>query len=524
MAALNRRAFIAAGVTVGVGLAVATPFVLGGAGQPSTGAQLRSRARLPRPFSMTLRRPPILKPTATDGGVDRYDMTAHLATATILPGLRTPILGFGGVFPGPTIESRTGRPVVIRHRNALPIPLVVHLHGGHTPHDSDGYPTDYIYPEDMTYLDQHPSMDHDAQAMPAGGTTRGSRVYTYPQRQRAAMLWYHDHRMDFTGPSVWHGLAGLHIVRDDEEDALGLPGGTSELPLVLTDRAFDADGSFLYPSVDRTLVGTPGVTGDFVAGVLGDVMLVNGVPWPVTDVSRGSYRLRILNACNARRLRLRLDPPPSDGIVQIGTEGGLLGEPLTHEAFELAPAQRLDAVVDFSGYRPGTEVTLVDDFGDGAMGSIMRFRIGDARGVRFTPPSTLSAFERLHPSAATVTRRFRFQRGSVDHRNGWIIDGAPFSPTTIAARPRLGAVEVWELFADFHHPVHIHLDPFQVVGRGIQGPGPYDAGWKDTIDLRPGEQARIAVRFTDHVGRFVFHCHNLEHEDMAMMANFETVP
>jgi spore coat protein A len=221
-------------------------------------------------------------------------------------------------------------------------------------------------------------------------------------------------------------------------------------------------------------------------------------------------------------MRLRLDPSPHDGFVQIGTEGGLLAAPLQHDAFELAPAQRLDALDDFSRVPVGTLVTLYDDFADGDMHRVMRFRGGGAVGPRFTAPDTLSTIEKLDPGRAVVTRRFRFQRGSVDHRDGWIINEAPFSPTSVAARPKLGEIEIWELFADFHHPVHLHLDPFQVVGRGIYGPGPFDAGWKDTIDLRPGEQARIAVRFTDHVGRFVFHCHNLEHEDMAMMANFVT--
>ncbi|QDZ15952.1 multicopper oxidase family protein [Humibacter ginsenosidimutans] len=520
MAAVSRRAFIAGGVAVGVGLAVGIPFAVGASGATSTGQQLVSRARLPRPFTQRLVVPPTLTPVLT-GDVDRYEIVARTARARILPGLTTTIFGYNGIFPGPLIRSRSNHPIEVVYRNRLPVPIVTHLHGGHTPHDSDGYPTDYVYPEDMTYLRQHQEMSHET-PMPAGDTTNGTRTYRYPLRQRAAMLWYHDHRMDFTGPSVWFGLAGAHIVNDDEEDALGLPDGAREIPLVLTDRAFNDDGSLLYPAVDRTLTTTPGVTGGFVAGVLGDVMLVNGVPWPVADVERASYRIRMLNACNARRLRLRLDPPPTDGIVQIGTEGGLLDAPLTYDAFELAPAQRLDAVVDFSRFAPGTEVTLYNDFGDGGMKNVMRFRVNSTSGPRYTVPSALSSVERLDPASATVTRRFRFQRGTVDHRSGWIIGNSPFSPSEVSASPRLGDVEIWELFADFHHPVHIHLDPFQVISRGINGPGAFDAGWKDTIDLVPGEQARIAVRFRDHVGRFVFHCHNLEHEDMAMMANFVT--
>jgi spore coat protein A len=412
------------------------------------------------------------------------------------------------------------------------VPTVVHLHGGRTPHDSDGYPTDYVYPTDMTYLNQqqagHESMGSGMmstmQAMPAGDTANGTRSYTYPLEQRAAALWYHDHRMDFTGPSVWRGLAGFHFVRDDEEDGLNLPSGQHELPLMIVDRSFDEDGQLWYPSTDPSLVGEPGVTGNYVAGVLGDVMLVNGTPWPTHDVDQASYRLRLLNASNARRLSLRLDPPPaSGGFVQIGTDGGLLAAPVTLDHIELAPAQRFDVIVDFTGYAPGTTVTMVNDFGQGAMSNVMQFVVGAAGGPAFTVPATLSTIEPLTAAQAVTTRSFRFATGTVNNMPGWLIGGRPFTPDDIAASVALGSVEVWELFADLHHPVHIHLSPFQVLSRGSNGPGPFDAGWKDTIDLNPGEQARIAIRFDGYPGKYVFHCHNLEHEDMAMMANFVTL-
>lgn len=526
MRPISRRAFLAgtagvAGAAVAAGLGL--PYLLSPSSESSTGAVLTSRLPRPLPFQQPLRIPPVLTPTRTAAGVDRYEITARPAAVSIVPGTTTQILGFDGIFPGPTIVSRRDRTTEVLHRNRLPVPIVVHLHGGHTPVESDGYPIDLVYPADLRYLDAHRmSMSGalaDMAGTAAGGDiSHGERTYTYPMHQRAATLWYHDHRMGFTGPSVWRGLAGFHLVRDDEEDALGLPSGRYELPLFLTDRSFEADGAFRYPSVDPTLVNTPGVTDRFTAGVLGDIMLVNAVPWPRASVERASYRLRFLNGCNARRLRLRLDPAPADGIVQIGTEGGLLAAPLAHDDFELAPAQRLDAVIDFSRYAPGTTVTLYNDFGEGDMGRIMRFVVGSEGGPRYRVPDRLSDLQPVDVSQAVVTRSFRFQAGGP----GWVINSAPFSPDIALARPKLGQLEIWELFADFSHPVHTHLDPFQVIARGIQGPGPYDAGWKDTIDLRPAEQARIAVRFTDYAGRFVFHCHNLEHEDMAMMANFVT--
>jgi spore coat protein A len=251
-------------------------------------------------------------------------------------------------------------------------------------------------------------------------------------------------------------------------------------------------------------------------------MLVNGTPWPVARVDGAAYRIRILNACNARRLDLRLDPQPDGAMTQIGSDGGLLAAPVRQEHFELAPAQRLDVIVDFGNLRPGTVVTMYNDFGDGNMAQVMRFLVGDHSDDTFTVPSTLSTIEDLSKVRPVIRRTFRFQQGAVGSMNGWLIDGQPFSPDNIAAASTLGTVEVWRLLADFHHPVHIHLNPFQVLSRGINGPGPFDGGWKDTIDLRPAEEAAIAIRFDGYAGKYVFHCHNLEHEDMAMMANFVT--
>lgn len=487
MTGLSRRAFVGAGLAAGVGVGIGVPFALGARGSTSTGAVLRSLHPLPPAFSARLPVPPVLDPVRRDTQADYYEITQTRANVSLLPGVRTEIWAYNGIFPGPTIVSRRGRTSVVTHRNLLPTPKVVHLHGGRTPPGSDGYPADLQPP--MSTVD-----------------------HTYPFDQRAATLWYHDHRMGFTGPGVWHGLAGFHLVRDDEEDALGLPTGPRELPLMIADRSFDADGSLRYPSVDPALV-TPGVTDRFLAGVLGDVMLVNGAPWPVGAVEGAQYRLRILNACNARRLDLRLDPGGS--LTQIGTDGGLLAAPLRHDHVELAPAQRLDAIVDFAAYPPGTVVRLVNDFGEGPMGEVLRFRVGERAPDGFRLPDRLSTIEPLGPPA--VTRTLRFESAGKD---GWRINGEPFGMDAVAARPALGAVEVWRLVTDLHHPVHLHLSPFQVLSRGIGGPGPFDAGWKDTIDLRPAEEAAIAVRFDGYRGKYVFHCHNLEHEDMAMMGNF----
>jgi spore coat protein A len=350
--------------------------------------------------------------------------------------------------------------------------------------------------------------------------------------QRAATLWYHDHRMDFTGPQVYGGLAGFQIVRDAEEDALPLPKGEKDVPLMICDRSFDEDGSFLYPPVDPSLQGEPGVRDAYMGGVLGDVILVNGAPWPFMEVSNTRYRFRIVNASNARRYELALDPAPQDGapFIQIGGDGALLGVPLSHRSIPIAQAERFDVVIDFADYPVGTKVTLKNRIGEGTTADIMQFRIIRKENDESAIPGRLSdmaEFDALDESDARLTRRFQFTRVDDEGKVLWGINDKVFDPGRMGARPRLGSTEIWEFTTDAHHPVHLHLVHFRVLSREAFGRGgkplPTDAGWKDTVDLRPREVACVLVRFNGYRGRYVFYCHNLEHEDMMMMANFEVV-
>ncbi|MFC4466897.1 multicopper oxidase family protein [Streptomyces xiangluensis] len=522
MSRLSRRRFLGVLGSAAAAAGVGVPFVSGIAGSTSTGEQLVSRVPLPRPYTLPFTVPPVLAPARSDAAGDHYEIVQRAAKVELLPGVPTEIWGYNGIFPGPTIVSRSGRPAVVRHRNELPVPVVVHLHGGRTPSSDDGYPTDLLMPVGAPAgQGDHMSGSHAGRMSdPAASISTGERDYRYPLRQRSATLWYHDHRMDFTGPSVWRGLAGFHLVGNAEEDALPLPRDDRDLPLMIADRAFGDDGSLLYPSLDPTLA-RPGVQAAYGSGVLGDVILVNGVPWPLAEVSATRHRLRLLNASNARRYRLALDPPPpgGGGLVQIGTDGGLLERPVRHDAIDLAPAQRYDVVVDFGAYRVGQEVTLINQFGTGSTEDVMRFRVARSGRDDTRIPDRLSRIPGLRPADALVTRTMRFQHDDVHGMAGWTINGQPFAPGLVHARARLDSVEIWRLTSDFHHPVHLHLAPFQVLSRGNSGPGPYDLGWKDTLDLRPAEQATIIVRFDGYTGRYVFHCHNLEHEDMAMMGN-----
>jgi spore coat protein A len=346
----------------------------------------------------------------------------------------------------------------------------------------------------------------------------GEREYIYANDQRAATLWYHDHRMDFTAPQVWWGLAGFYILRDAEEERLGLPRGDKEILLMICDRSFDADGSFLYPALDPSLRETPGVDARYMGGVLGDVILVNGVPWPRLEVANVKYRFRILNASNARRYDLETEGAAS--LIQIGSDGGLLAGPLAHRTIRIAPSERFDVVVDFSKCPIGSTVTLVNRAGDGPAGQIMRFDVFRNERDESNLPAKLSDIPFPNPEDAVITRvlDFSYQRRS----HSWRINGNPFDPARMDARPKLDTAEIWRLQTDFNHPLHLHLVHFQVLGHSGR-PGPYDEGWKDTIDLGPGQTADILVRFTGYRGRYVFHCHNLEHEDMSMMGNFEVV-
>jgi len=520
---LSRREFLRLGLVAGTG--VALPFSASaccGSGEGSTGTLLPSKAKPPERFRMPLPIPPVLEPVRTEAGVDHYEITQKVGRMEILPGLRTEVWGYDGIFPGPTIESRSGRKTVVLQTNELPVPVSTHLHGGRTPPGSDGYPTDSIPPKNMAH--DHSMEAHGSMSM---GDPRHSKEYVYPLEQRAATLWYHDHRMDFTGPQVWRGLAGFHIVRDDEDDALPLPKGERDVPLMICDRSFDEDGSFLYPSLDSSLQGKPGVEDGYMDGVLGDTILVNGAPWPVLEVTAAQYLFRILNASNARRYELALEPGNRAPFIQVGGDGGLLGAPIRHRTIRIAQAERFDVIVDFSKYEVGDEITLKNRMGEGKTASVMRFRVTRKERDDSVVPERLSDMAKFHgltESSARRTRGFRFTRVADSGRTMWGINGEPFDPGRIAARPELGSTEVWRLrAAPAAHPIHLHLVHFKVLSRNGSRPLATDAGWKDTVDLTSGEEARVLVRFDGYRGRYVFHCHNLEHEDMMMMANFEVV-
>jgi FtsP/CotA-like multicopper oxidase with cupredoxin domain len=494
--------------------------LLAACGAEISGKLLTSKLPLPERFVTPLPIPQVARPT-TPG---RYDLVQRAVPVEIVPGTKTTIWGYDGTFPGPTFDVKANEPISVRITNELPVPTSTHLHGGVTAHDSDGFPTDLIVPAAIASSYQPGAGSH----MPMAGDPMmwtlhtGAREYAYSLNQRAATLWYHDHRMDFTAPQVYRGLAGMFIVRDAASEALPLPAGERDIPLMICDRAFEADGSFRYPAADPRGI-EPGVTAAYMQGVEGDVILVNGAPWPVFEVDAARYRLRFLNASNARRYQLSLSPGPRSGaaFTQVGSDVGLLGAPAPLDTFTIAPAERFEMIVDFGQYPVGTEVVLTNSLGSGATKGVMKFKVVRSATDDSTIPATLVDVPRLDTSEVSVRRTFDFRRKG----NSWTINGNDFDPMTSIAQPKMGSTEMWTFSSDFHHPVHLHLGHFQVQSRNAGGAHAEngDAGWKDTVDLRPYELVQVIVRFPQYRGRYLLHCHNLEHEDMSMMATFDIV-
>jgi FtsP/CotA-like multicopper oxidase with cupredoxin domain len=521
---VERRALLRWGLagTLGVALPGGTAAVAASLPRRTTSASAAAQVPSDQPagaFTTPLPVPRVLRPVSTDGGVDRYEIRQAVGKHSFLPGVPSEIWGYEGIFPGPTIEARRGRQAIVVHRNELSVPTVVHLHGGVLAPKDDGYPTDYVTPVGAAV---DPTLTEHAKHGVAG-IAQGSREYVYPNDQPAATLWYHDHRMGFTGPSIYRGLAGFYLIRDDVEDALPLPRGSHDIPLLIADRTFNRDGSLFYPLEDPAMHRAGVTVAYHHSGMAGDTITVNGAAWPVLEADAALYRLRFLNASNARPYQLVLDPPPpgGNGFVQIGSDVGLLPRPVRYDQFIIAPGERYDMLVDFSRYRPGTRVILKNELGDGNAAHVMRFDV--ARAVRDDAriPDRLTPDPAPPPRTTGASdRKFSFFIGPQGVKGPPMINFKTFDMGRIDADPTFGSTEIWDLTADPAHPVHLHGAHFRILSRDGRPPQPQDGGWKDTA-LLPTGSIRLSVAFTGYRGRFLLHCHNLEHGDAGMMANVE---
>jgi FtsP/CotA-like multicopper oxidase with cupredoxin domain len=437
-------------------------------------------------FSVPLAIPPVLEPVRSVGETDYFEIVQRETLAQILPGRTTPVWSYNGMVPGPSIPMTVGRTAVITQINQLRLPTCTHLHGGRTPAESDGHPLDVVPPG-------------------------GSRVYTYPDQKRYSPLWYHDHSIHDTGLKIWMGLAGRALVSDPLEEALPLPRGAFDIPLMIFDRLFNADNSLLYPLEEGHVVRN---------GALGDVILVNGRPQPRLAVKRRKYRFRLLNASNSRQYLLALDRGLP--LVVVASEGSLMPSPVTVAQLPMGNAERYDVVVDFSSVPSGTRVVLQNLAGKGRTAQVMAFDVGGDAPDPSSVPAVLRDPIDINPADAVATREFRFDRSN----GGWTINNRFFDENRIDAFPRFGTTEIWTFInksGGWTHPVHPHLVHYRVLDRNGAPPKPWEAGLKDVVMVGPGERIRVAMRFDSYRGIYAFHCHNAEHEDHDMMTQFQVV-
>jgi FtsP/CotA-like multicopper oxidase with cupredoxin domain len=459
-------------------------------------------------------------------------LTAAPSEVPVLPGAPTRVWRFTGRlvkgpagtlqalpggYLGPVIRLRRHQKVRIRFANQLSEDSIVHWHGLDVPESADGHPN-------LVIAHGHEYM------------------YNFEVTNRAGTYWYHPHPHMRTGAQVYHGLAGLLLVQDAEEEALALPSGAAELLCVLQDRRFDARNQLVFHG---------GGMMEMMNGFLGDRVLVNGQPQPVTEVDAAWHRVRLLNGSNARIYKLAWSRDLQ--MTVIGGDGGLLEHSLRQQALTLAPGQRADLLVDLTGIAAGTEVHLdsqafaEDDGGvvgmmgmmggrskvpNGASLRVMTLRTRDRKGPAFRVPARLSSFDAAWSLQAEAKRRrvpLLFQRME------WLLDGRTFDMRDVAPEETVvaGSTQLWEfenlanrMGMQAAHPIHIHGRQFRVVDRtggraaNTLRAGIVDAGWRDTVLVLPGETVRVQMEFTKHPGLYLYHCHILEHEDMGMMRNF----
>ena len=483
-----------------------------------------------RPFALELPGPPVARAVPAFAtrrlvppGTVFHDLRVRETQQRLHPDLPpTTVWGYedvnqpgARVTPGPTIVGFAGTPRLVRFRNELPadhrgfgVPnAVVHRHGGNQASEDDGFPTEFFRPGE-------------------------SRDYFYPDahvegpRETQGTLWYHDHLVDFTAPNVYRGLAGFYLRYSDDDPGnendpgphgLRLPSGPYDVGLVVQDRALNADGSLFYDSNQHD-------------GFLGDTFLMNGAVQPFLRVKRRKYRFRILNGSNARFYELFLSS--GQPFTQIGTEGGFLEFPLARRSMMIAPAERIEFILDFSNYPQGAQIVfenrLRQDNGRGPDGPaafptpLMRFDVDGTAPDPSVIPARLRDPIPADPFPPRVRRSFEFAR----NQGGWVINGGFWDVNRILARPQLDEPEIWTFKnggGGWWHPIHVHLNSFQILRRNGAPPPVWEQGMKDTVVLGPGDEVDVRIQFASFRGRYVFHCHNIEHEDMAMMARFDTV-
>ena len=532
--------------------------------------QVRSDVKLTR-YVDALPIPPVIRSTGEPDQIIDIEMRQfHQKVHRDLP--PTPLWGYNGSWPGPTIEAQSGKTLKINWVSKLPathlLPIdhtihgaestlpavrnVAHLHGACVLPDDDGYPE--------AWFTAHG--EHGPKFNPAPSS--------YPNCQPSTSLWYHDHCLGITRLNVYAGLSGFYLIRDDVEKSFNLPQGEFEIPLMLQDRLFHRDGSLYYPKV----VNGPAEHPIWIQEFYGDMNCVNGKVMPFLEVEPRKYRFRILNASNSRFYHLRLYNSDATGKVlddsievpafnQIGTDGGLLPSPLELHYLLIAPAERFDIVIDFSAFA-GKSFSLINDSpapynmgGQFVPPDVMLFKVTKLLSGKDTStlPDTLVPFELLDPTHAQRDRQLLVSEKERPS-DGYVITGLLGNARwhePITEDPKAGSIEIWSfvnITADVH-PLHVHLVQFQVLNRQPFNVATYQQtgklvftgvpmapesnerpAHKDTIKSYPGYVTRIIQRFDLPHGApstpgqellYVWHCHILEHEDNEMMRPYKVI-
>ncbi len=454
------------------------------------------------------------------------------ADVQLLPGRKTRMWTYDGSFPGPTIRRRSGERTKVTFVHELPNKvgeLTVHLHGGHSRSRFDGQPGGLTK--------SHPfarwcGVPHDLTARQSGNDylikPGESMTYVYDHvedghPERAAFQWYHDHRLELTARNLWHGLAGMWILDDSLEESLPLPKGDRDIPLMIVDRSFDDRNQLSDPFTNRRAPND---------GIFGEKILVNGAHLPRHQVSAQRYRLRILNASQFRAYNLFL----SDGakLVQIGSDSGLMPKPVPRNEVLLGPAERAEVIVDFAKaarksveLRSGPRHDGVTALGSRPfIGPLMQFQVGGR------VPDNTRVPKRLRPLPGWAKRA---KKREADHRweitigggfqTKWLINGKTFNPAHSDTFPQLGKTVVWEITnkTAVSHMMHMHASDWYLLERDGKRPKPWEDCLKETFFLNPHETILVAGHFSDYTGKYVIHCHMLDHEDHGLMAQFEVV-
>jgi len=442
----------------------------------------------------------------------------------------------GGTFPGPTVRRPAGQRTEVTFHHELPAAvgeLSVHLHGGHNRTQFDGQPGGLTSSQPHSFYCRIPrglsprASGNDLLLAPGRRKTYVYDLMEDGRPERSAFQWYHDHRLDRTSPHSWRGLAGMWIVDDEFDASLPLPRGERDIPLMIAERTFDRDNqltdpfSGLRPPAD---------------GIVGNSVLVNGAFMPHHHVTARRYRLRILNVSPFRSYNLRL----SNGgpMVQIATDSGLMPAPVRRSEILLGPAERVEVIVDFAGSRGETVELRSSGRHPGRntagsrtyAGALMQFRVGSARLADRTRVP-----RRLRPLPGWTKAADRRRDGKPDHRweitigglfkTTWLINDRTFNPARADAFPKLGSTAVWEIHnrTGVAHLMHLHHTDWYLLARDGKRPPPWEDCLKDTFFVYPGEKILLAGHFSDHSGKFVIHCHMLDHEDHGLMSQFQVV-